>query len=676
MGNKANSKKTARKRGVTASRVKLEKAMLKAGFKTQSALALKIAENENLDVDNPPRDMVNRVFRGVSVDPQTLERVANVLGVSAYTLMLSSNEVFALQTEKGNSPHNVRLAPKFILYGSSAFMLVLIITFVSFNLYSDFFKKTPEDRLSTAKPVDIALIGELPALPDFQQYVSHYLGSEFNIQSSDISPIASTVQPWELAERLSVDYIMDVKFISAGRFQAIIISLFNNNQKQVVYTNAWSKDMLALKMDEIAHHSSQAIQTLLTADKTITASPVYINTIPEKALVAYIRAMDELDKPFTNFFLNQALTHINRALRITPSFVKARAGLCEALVALYVSSKDISLLKEAETECEMVAAVAEDLSEYQYAVAQLYRKQGNLELAVSSFEKAIAGSKHYVKAMMGLAETYIIMASKKQDTEYFSKAIELMSTAETYAPEFWKPSFVRGRAYYFSGDPVSAIEATEKSVSISKYYSNLNNLATMHFCFGDRNRAKQFYLDASLLKHSPPLAQYQLGSIYSSFNQHDLASKAVGRYQQQVRQEGSQVSLDGWIGIGDIYEGNQQLDKAREAYNAAYENGEKLRLNGNNTPALSAKLLYLKLALGRLESTGLSEQDQQDYQAQFSEMQEKINDPNITFLILQAFYQMENWEKVQQLFDLVAPVCKGFADHPDLVRFKKASSEK
>ncbi len=90
----ANSKNTEgnkRKRGIVASRVKLEQAMRIAGLKTQTSLAEKIADVE--DLENVPRDMVNRVFRGLTVEPHTIERIAAVLDVEAYSLYLSSDEL-------------------------------------------------------------------------------------------------------------------------------------------------------------------------------------------------------------------------------------------------------------------------------------------------------------------------------------------------------------------------------------------------------------------------------------------------------------------------------------------------------------------------------------------------------------------------------------------------------
>jgi hypothetical protein len=79
-----------RRRGIQASPAKLRKALADAGLKSQNAVAEKIADLESLD--SPPRGLVNRVWRGEAVDPQSLERVARALGVPGWTLYRSSDE--------------------------------------------------------------------------------------------------------------------------------------------------------------------------------------------------------------------------------------------------------------------------------------------------------------------------------------------------------------------------------------------------------------------------------------------------------------------------------------------------------------------------------------------------------------------------------------------------------
>jgi hypothetical protein len=102
-----------RKRGIRASREKLEAAMLNAGFDTQTDLAKYIAINEG--IDKPPKDLVNKVFREQAVSTHNLARIANALGISAHTIYLARDdkefeavvEVQQSQSADENTQHNV-----------------------------------------------------------------------------------------------------------------------------------------------------------------------------------------------------------------------------------------------------------------------------------------------------------------------------------------------------------------------------------------------------------------------------------------------------------------------------------------------------------------------------------------------------------------------------------------
>ncbi|MGA7966691.1 MAG: hypothetical protein WCB49_12565 [Gammaproteobacteria bacterium] len=105
----AREDRRLRKRGVRASRASLSQALARAGLKTQSALAERMADREGLDM--PPKDLVNRVFREKPVDPLSLERVARALEVEAHTLYLSSTEA-PTGDDPANSPAAGRTAPR------------------------------------------------------------------------------------------------------------------------------------------------------------------------------------------------------------------------------------------------------------------------------------------------------------------------------------------------------------------------------------------------------------------------------------------------------------------------------------------------------------------------------------------------------------------------------------
>ncbi len=87
-----NTDPAGKRRGIRASRTKLEHALAKSSLprKTQAALANRIADLEGLEA--APKDLVSRVFREQPVDPQSIERVAAALGVAAFTLYFAKTD--------------------------------------------------------------------------------------------------------------------------------------------------------------------------------------------------------------------------------------------------------------------------------------------------------------------------------------------------------------------------------------------------------------------------------------------------------------------------------------------------------------------------------------------------------------------------------------------------------
>lgn len=127
-----------KKRGVRASRVRLERALAEADLekKTQAALAERMADLEDLEA--APKDLVSKVFRERYVDPQTLERVARALGVEAETLYLEAPEQEAAASMPASPSSEEAPAPRprisrsariqFAALFSIAFLLFLLFT--------------------------------------------------------------------------------------------------------------------------------------------------------------------------------------------------------------------------------------------------------------------------------------------------------------------------------------------------------------------------------------------------------------------------------------------------------------------------------------------------------------------------------------------------------------------
>lgn len=127
----------SRRRGVRASRPRLEQALSEADLprRTQAALAERIADLEGLE--SVPKDLVSRVFREQPVDPQSIERVARGLGVAAHTLYQTSTDLPLAAVEGGPESSVSRVSegtswprPHLLSAGIAALVVIVAATLV------------------------------------------------------------------------------------------------------------------------------------------------------------------------------------------------------------------------------------------------------------------------------------------------------------------------------------------------------------------------------------------------------------------------------------------------------------------------------------------------------------------------------------------------------------------
>ncbi|VAV98268.1 hypothetical protein MNBD_ALPHA02-2433 [hydrothermal vent metagenome] len=129
-------------RGVIGSRTKLEAALAASDLpkKTQTALAEAIADYEALDA--APKDLVSKLFRELPVDPQTIERVARILKVDAFSLYRTEDEqelLFGNGNQHSRHPPTQDPSPKLKKYALLiVFGLTLFVTFGIIEIYKPF----------------------------------------------------------------------------------------------------------------------------------------------------------------------------------------------------------------------------------------------------------------------------------------------------------------------------------------------------------------------------------------------------------------------------------------------------------------------------------------------------------------------------------------------------------
>ncbi|PHS18570.1 MAG: hypothetical protein COA86_07720 [Kangiella sp.] len=653
-------------RGVKASRTKLDNAMHVSGIKTQARLAQKIAEIEELE--SVPKDMVNRVFRGQPVDPQTLSRVARALNVESYSLYLSKDENdlnYLNLSKESKSPIEPRQHTSRIII-----LIVLLILLLGIVFFVQQKESDQEKTFQINNNVEIELV--LVSINDsilkpLAKKIQDKLPKQFKISHSSILKHSSKLSAWELPEELNVDYVLNVSTEYKSNITTVFIDIFSQNQKQLVFSDAWIGKTIDGRFDEIATFSVNKIKQLFGLGDS--SSPVLV--FKREAVLEYVKGQYiRIDGAITRTTINQSLVHFQTAIDIEPNYINAHASLCATKSDAFFLTRNMNKLKIAIKQCEALEFIAQSNAAYNRAMGSLFRRIGDLEKAIIYLEKSIELSSSSESAYRALALSQFSLGSKNRDQALMKKSLETIDTLITKSPFSWKALNSKAQIQYFMGNVVGALDSQEKSVAISSNVTSLTNLAAFNFCGGTMLRAKEIYEQMLHLKESPLINTYNLAAVYSMFLENKKAASLSEEYITKLKKTGAKVSVDPLVGLADIYNNMAEYDKALNLYQAAYKQIETERLNKTTSPLNKAYLIFIEIAIATLNNKKVSSDELILFEKKLVTLESTGNNPSILSLLIFSWDNLGNEGKAKMLYKNLVPQCKAMAETPLFAQFK------
>jgi tetratricopeptide (TPR) repeat protein len=688
----SSSNKKFRKRGIKASRSKLEAATLKAGFNSKMELARAIADYENIDKDKAPIDMVRKVFSGRSVEPKTIERIARVLDVDAFTLYLNEEEaalsnganeqitksakVYAdgqdstkLAQEQDQPSQKTMLSPSTSTHSKyrrsalwlSVASIVVVISFLVFTS-ADWSNNKQSQINNVTLPKTIAVTSKNVELAEtLTQKFVQTMPEAISIKVADTNLISDIIKPWDAPESLRVDYALHISHETKGRYIAVYFHLYEKDSRQLIYADVMPTRDLNYTLDSTFLTIKSSLEyALKISDSELAWQNHELN---QENISQLQDALVLLDEATLAEFIDPASTMLYRILRQAPSYTPVNAYICLALTRSYIVARDPLLLDDAEIEC---ASAGNDVIAL-FAKGELLRRQDKLDLAEETYLEALRLNETNVNSLLGLAETYLAKGLSTRDVDYFKKALELSKKADKVSPYYWKSSFTTSRIYYMMGNATEAITALEKSAGISPNFNNLTNLATAHFCFGSQEKALTAYEKVIQVNASVPLAHYSLSSIYSYFERYADAAIALERYFELLEKQNGQPQLEALIGAGDIYRLKKQFEAANSFYMRAKKRLEQQIFAGASANELEVKDEYITLMLQLLKtSDNLPTSTRKKFIDRFYQLEQNATTPEDVITIMFSYFALNETDSTLRLYQKVAPMCKGFADFPVL----------
>lgn len=221
------------------------------------------------------------------------------------------------------------------------------------------------------------------------------------------------------------DYLkLDTRYLVRGSFMApgeIQVSLFDQAEEMWSMTVGLAGDDISGAANQVARRIAKTFNRKL---------PAKVQEVPQQVYLQYLTAKVEMRKPNSAQTRLKAQTLLQEVVLNSPRFAEARAGLCEAFIVRYRSTKSIDLFEGAEKHCHRAQTLAKGSSYVHIVMGKLYTEAGEYELALELLGKALNITPFSTEAMRVLSRTH-----KKQ--QQYQPAEDLLLTAIAIEPNYW-----------------------------------------------------------------------------------------------------------------------------------------------------------------------------------------------------------------------------------------------
>ena len=616
-----------RKRGIRASRPKLEMAMLDAGIRSQSELAERMAELESLVF--PPRDTVSRAFRGIPISPTSLARIARVLGVEPDQLCETPSGAEGRASDSATSS-------------------------------------------SSAPPlgcISIAIHCPDSEARDFAQTLLEHLPPPLRAILLDPALAGNPSTPSDLASRFQSDVVVTIRCLKQGRQRGLRVFFYQHGVDRLIWTGCSPAIRLKQWPDELARSCQPC---LLAACSGREPDQVCLSAEEQER---YLQARELIDNQPDENDLHHAQSLLARCLESAGPRSLLCAAMAETLVELSWLDNERELLAEAEG---LLRSLPKLDSHSIRARSSLLVRTGRSDEAIRLCRELLRHQPDDIATLNALGNTLITAYQQQPDRypEALEEAIELQMRACELEPDFWRHFFELGNALFSAHRRREALRAFEQAARLRPTTSALLNLGNLQLCEGEVRQALASYRQAAEINPDSHQAGEFLG----------LAHFYLGEYRQAV--QSYRQTLDAldrghtagihqmWGGLAEACYRLGDWEQAVEAYLKALEILERDRLRGYAMVMDEIYRDYYLYALHRIDPERFARPDTSTTRERFEDYLERDLYPSAYLRLAQLERMQNRLERARRARDKAVATCPGYGLHPDLKPLEDSDPEK
>jgi serine/threonine-protein kinase len=311
------------------------------------------------------------------------------------------------------------------------------------------------------------------------------------------------------------------------------------------------------------------------------------NTQAPSAYRYYIEARGYLQRFDKLEYVDQAMSHFQKAIQIDPRYALAYSGTANAWIERFNVTKDPKALDEALASASRAVALRGTLPEVRVTLGRVLVARGQYEQAEAEFQRALKSDPVNADAYRRLARAYEKMHRDRDAEATYRKAVQLR-------PNDWR-SYQSLATYYFNhGNVAGAAQQFQQVLKLTPgNYNAFNDLGAAYLQLGKYPEAAAQLNKSVALK---PLAM-NYSNIGSLYYYQENYREAAGWYEKAVARESTNSTW--WGNLADAYRWAPDLrSKAPDAYGKALSLGRReLSANVRNS-RLRSRLAYYHASLG------------------------------------------------------------------------------
>ncbi|ALS98089.1 tetratricopeptide repeat protein [Lacimicrobium alkaliphilum] len=582
-GTRSGSK---RARGVQASPAKLRAAQLAAGIKSQTEVARRIQDAEGLD--KLPRTMVNRVFRGGSVDPVSIERVARALDTDAWALYLTSKEAdsaeysahrdtepeklqLSADSEQTGANQSISLTSFSMFWLWSGLALILLILFLLNVIQADDSKES--DMLTSGPvsliPVSILIRASNAGVEPLVESMQTALADDFSVAALKPQQPSASAMAVDLAREYQADAVVTLDAQRHGRYQRLRAMAFYNGSERVFWYKVVGHTVVSQQAQLLAGQISNRLRELIhtgAAAQMLTDSRI-------RAWDNYLQARQLMDAHKLESWVesDKTLNLLYTALKDYPDFAEGEAALCETFVWYSYEGYEKDRLQQAEKHCQRATMLAPENSYVMASQALFERRTLGPVAGVEAYQRVLRLWPDNLDALQGLGASYLLSFNEaSSEIENVSGLAEqTLRKVLQIEPEYWFNHYRMASHYFYQGRMDESLAYFQQAADLGKKAVAYSGAGVVAVCLDNLKQGREAFEQLQALHPKNHLADEQLGLIaylqadYALSLQHRLSAiEKMGDPDQIVYHQVWGALAASYLGVDDKSGARRALHKA------------------------------------------------------------------------------------------------------------------